>query len=146
MFKSHRGHMQKIIQPVVLTVIRKENKILLTLRQEADPKDTEFNNIWQIPGGGLEFAETPEECAAREAREELGIEIEILRLIPKLYTAVRGNWQGLLIPFVCKMRFPEDKIILNEEASDFRWVTLQEAKNLKLTPFTQMILEEAFTF
>ena len=146
MFKSHRGHMQKIIQPVVLTVIRKENKILLTLRQEADPKDTEFNNIWQIPGGGLEFAETPEECAAREAREELGIEIEILSLIPKLYTAVRGNWQGLLIPFVCKMRFPEDKIILNEEASDFRWVTLQEAKKLKLTPFTNMILEEAFMF
>ena len=138
--------MQKIIQPVVLTVIRKENKILLTLRQEADPKDTEFNNIWQIPGGGLEFAETPEECAAREAREELGIEIEILSLIPKLYTAVRGNWQGLLIPFVCKMRFPEDKIILNEEASDFRWVTLQEAKKLKLTPFTNMILEEAFMF
>jgi 8-oxo-dGTP diphosphatase len=137
--------MQKIIQPVVLTVIRKENKILLTLRREADPEDSQFNNIWQIPGGGLEFAETPEECAMREAREELGIDVEIISLIPRLYTTVRGNWKGLLIPFVCKMKFPEDKIVINEEASDFRWVTLDEAKKLKLTPFSSMIIEEAFS-
>lgn len=142
MSKSSLPH--KVIQPVVLTVIRKEGKILLTLRQEADPEDAAFNNIWQIPGGGLEFAETPEECAAREAREELGIDIEILSLIPKLYTAVRGNWQGLLIPFVCAMKFPESPIVLNEEASDYRWVTLEEAKKLQLTPFTKLILEEAF--
>lgn len=136
--------MQKIIQPVILTVIRKENRILLTLRQEADPQDSEFNNIWQIPGGGLEFAETPEECAIREAREELGIDIEIISLIPRLYTTMRGNWQGLLIPFVCKMKFSGDKIILNEEATDFKWATVHEAKKLDLTPFTEMIIEDAF--
>lgn len=143
MFDSRRGRMSHI-QPVVLVVLRNNGKILLTKRAESDPEDVMFNNIWQIPGGGMEFAETPEETAEREAREELGIDIEVVRLIPAIYTSVRGNWQGLLIPYICKQKFPEQQIVINEEASDFRWVNLQEALKLKLTPFTEMIIEKAF--
>ena len=32
---------------------------------------------WEFPGGKCEENETPKECAIREAREEVGIEIEI---------------------------------------------------------------------
>ncbi len=135
---------QKRIQPVVLTVIKKSNTILVTKRVERDPEDAQFHGIWQIPGGGLEFAETPEETAMREAREELGIEIEIVKLIPAIYTTVRGNWQGLLIPFSCRMKFSDQPIAINHEASDFRWVTLPDALKLPLTPFSEMIIEKAF--
>ncbi len=135
---------QKRIQPVVLAVIKNGNTILVTKRVERDPEDVSFHNIWQIPGGGMEFAETPEETAMREAREELGIDIEIVKLIPAIYTTVRGNWQGLLIPFSCKMKFEDQPIVINEEASDFGWVTLDEALKLPLTPFSEMIIEKAF--
>lgn len=135
---------QQRIQPVVLTVVKKNSKILLTKRAESDPEDAGFNNIWQIPGGGLEFGEKPEETAMREAREELGIDIEIVKLIPAIYTSVRGNWQGILIPYSCKMKYEEQEVVINHEASDYRWVTLDEALKLDLTPFTEMIIELAF--
>jgi 8-oxo-dGTP diphosphatase len=42
------------------------------------------HRILKFPGGGLEFGEGPADCARREAREELGIELGPLR---HLYTA-----------------------------------------------------------
>lgn len=33
-------------------------------------------NVWQFPGGRLEFGETVSECARREVIEEVGIEID----------------------------------------------------------------------
>lgn len=35
-------------------------------------------NLWEFPGGKCEADEMPRDCAIREAREELSVEVEIL--------------------------------------------------------------------
>lgn len=56
--------------------IRKEGKILLGLRSKKSG-----NGTWGPPGGHLEMNETLIECAARETREEAGIEITNVRFM-----------------------------------------------------------------
>lgn len=43
--------------------------------QRDDKPGLAFADMWDFPGGGREDGETPERCAAREVREELGIDI-----------------------------------------------------------------------
>ena len=50
------------------SIIIKDNKILLSYEEK--------NNIYMIPGGGLESNETKEECVIRETKEETGFIIK----------------------------------------------------------------------
>lgn len=52
-------------------ILFKENKLLLIYRER------EGEIYYVFPGGGVEEGETIEECAIREAKEELGIDISI---------------------------------------------------------------------
>lgn len=116
-------------QPVVLAVLQKDDRYLLTLRHDQDPA---FNRKWQLPGGSIEFGEAPEEALHREVREELGIEVKIVRLIPFVDTRVRGTWQGIFISFLCTMTDESANIYLNKEATAWRWFEKKELDYSKL--------------
>jgi mutator protein MutT len=127
-------------QPVMLALIRKGESYLLTLRVD---DNSLFNGKWQIPGGALEFGETPEEGLRREVREELGIEIDIVKLIPFIDISVRGNWQGLFITYLCTLHDDLSEIFLNEEASEYRWLTRKEMEKLPLLKGCIELIDEA---
>lgn len=133
------------IVPVVIAVIHdpRTGKYLLTQRKEIDSEDTEYGHCWNFPGGGLQFGETPVEGLKREIREELGIEIKILKLIPHIFTPIRNMWQGLLICYLCAIIDPIAKIELNNESIDYAWYTLEEISTLHTLPLAFEIAREA---
>lgn len=137
----------KHITPVAVIVLRNEHgEFLMTDRVERDPDDAgivEGADFWQLPGGGVEVGETIEEAAVREAQEELGIEVVPLSTIPKVYSALRSHWHGLLIAVVCRKSDPNAKINLNHESSKYQWVTLEQARSINSFPETYDIMQRA---
>ena len=55
-------------------IITKDDKVLLMKRKGPHGKGT-----WSTPGGHLDFGETPEQGAAREAKEEVGMDASDIR-------------------------------------------------------------------
>lgn len=49
------------------------DRLAVILRDELP--DLPFAGYWDLPGGGREGVETPLECALRECREELGLQV-----------------------------------------------------------------------
>ena len=53
--------------------IIRNNQVLLTKRADVE--------VWTLPGGGVEMGESVAEAAIREAREETGLEVQLIRLV-----------------------------------------------------------------
>jgi ADP-ribose pyrophosphatase YjhB (NUDIX family) len=72
-----RGHILYVNPKVVVGVIPERNGRVLLLRRAIEPR----HGAWTFPGGFMEIDETVEECAAREAHEEIGVEVQVLDLV-----------------------------------------------------------------
>jgi len=132
------------VQQVVIAIIKKQDRYLLTKRVIFDDEDNNFGPYaWNIPGGGVEAGESLVAALIREAKEELGVELSTHTLMPKIFSESRNNWQGIFTTFFCRLKDENSEIVLNEEASEFGWFTIEEVKKLKTLPKTIEMLEEA---
>ena len=58
---------------VVAAILVEDGKIFATQRGYG-----EFKDGWEFPGGKIEAGETPESAVAREMKEELDVEVDIV--------------------------------------------------------------------
>lgn len=98
----------------------------------------------KFPGGGLEFGEGPEDCARREAREELGQEITLIR---HLYTtgffqqsAFRPSDQVVAIYYEATLQdFPVFRVssrafdFPSAESQSLRWIKWNDLREDELS-------------
>jgi 8-oxo-dGTP diphosphatase len=83
------------------------------------------NGRWEAPGGVLEHGETIDDAVRREVYEETGLKIE-----PGALTGVYQNIPRKIIALVYRCLIVDGYLTANDEASDFRWVTADEARSL----------------
>ena len=68
----------KRLKPRAAVIVLKEDKIALLERNRHGTR------YFVFPGGGIDKGETPEQAAAREAMEELGLQVTIGRLVAEV--------------------------------------------------------------
>jgi 8-oxo-dGTP diphosphatase len=92
---------------VACAVIERNRRILAAQRSEAMSLPLK----WEFPGGKIRAEESPEGCLVREIREELGIEVEVVAMLPvSVYCYDTRSIE--LYPYVC--RITEGEIRLAE--------------------------------
>jgi len=94
-------------------ILDDQDRILLCHRRD--------HNLWNLPGGGLEFNEAPWECVVREAKEEVGLDVEVERLVG-IYS--KRNKNDIAFSFVCKVI--DGKITLTDEADQIEYFSIGE--------------------
>jgi A/G-specific adenine glycosylase len=103
---------------VTAAVIRRGNKLLITRR----PPKGLLGGLWEFPGGKQEPGETLEVCLKREIREELGIAIEVGRLLVSVEHAYT-HFRITLHAFECRSRGGRIRLI---GIDDYRWILTRE--------------------
>lgn len=119
--------MKKKIIPVVIGVIKKDNKYLLTKRIHGDKR---YHDKWQFPGGEVNYGESLIDALNRELKEELNVQIEIIKQVPLVFEKIEPDWHGIFITFICKLKKDGALIKLNHEASKFKWFSKEEILQL----------------
>ncbi|MBZ9687397.1 NUDIX domain-containing protein [Clostridium estertheticum] len=76
-------------------------------------------DIWELPGGRMEFGESAEETLIRELLEETGLLVTPIKLLDT-WNCVFDNYQITGIIYLCKIKNTELK--LSDEHDNYKWV------------------------
>ncbi len=132
----------KTFHPIVLIVLHKDRKFLLTKRQIEPDDSPEFDGMWQIPGGGVGWGEDLLASAIREAKEEIGVDVVVERTLAVTQKVDPAyGWHGIFFAFLCKQVDPTAEIKINHEASDYGWYSIEQIRELNVIPSTDDILK-----
>ena len=87
--------------------------------------------LWSVPGGKCEPGETAAQACVREAREETGLVVEIVRHAGQVRFPGGAGDQMVIDDVVC--RVVGGTLVAGDDADDARWVDAAAARALPLT-------------
>jgi 8-oxo-dGTP diphosphatase len=115
---------------IAIAVVRQADRVLIGRRGP----DVTLSGLWEFPGGKIMDGESPAEAAARECREETGLDVEIGPLLAETaYDYPHGSVR--LQFFAAKPRDP-----LQPPAEPFRWVSYAELSHYEFPPANAAVL------
>jgi ADP-ribose pyrophosphatase YjhB (NUDIX family) len=115
---------KEVIQVMVVAgvVIKKDSKYLLL--QEKQPK---AYGLWNFPAGRVDVGESIEQAAIREAKEESGYDVKLIKEIEIFHAfatdVVKHAYEAEITGG--ELNFPEDEIL------DAKWFTFEEITQMK---------------
>jgi 8-oxo-dGTP diphosphatase len=114
------GQLLKIVSAIVVA----DQKVLLLLRDNSP--EIRDPNCWQLPGGGVENGETPDEAIKRELQEEIGIIPRSLRFLISPSAETHA--------YLARLTNEEVKNIKKgNEGKDLRFFSFDELSQIPLT-------------
>ncbi len=115
-----RGHILYVNPKVIVGVIPERRGRILLMRRAIEPRA----GAWTFPGGFMEIDETMEECAVREAQEEVGVEVRLRELVG-VYSRPAPPGPGI-VSIVYWGRIAGGEVSPGREALEARWFRPEE--------------------
>jgi isopentenyldiphosphate isomerase len=129
--------------PVINCVLKYKDKLLLVQRN----KELNFySGYWNGISGFLDDKRSLREKVRAELKEELGIRAKDIKNIQlgEIFhqEALRYKKTWIIHPVLVEVA--TDKILLNWEAINYKWINFKEIKKFKLLPGFDMVLKSLF--
>ncbi len=124
--------------PGVGVVIVEDGRILLVRRGRGV-----YEGRWAVPGGKVAYGERMRDAARREVEEETGLEVEVGEVVWVGETIGPGKppaWHYVLVDFAGRVTGGEPEAA--DDAAEVRWVLLDEALDLPLTPTMDSLIRD----
>lgn len=115
--KKERPHYR-----IAVGIVWKGNKILVSKRKSGGL----LGGLWEFPGGKIQANETSMECAVRELREEVGIQVHPLfsiGIIGHAYTHFSIEMEGIFCEYISGRVRPL-------ECEKCQWISLEDISDL----------------
>lgn len=129
----------------VYAMIIHQNRIALILKSRGP-----YTGMWDLPGGKIEFGESPVQALTREVREEVDLHILTATLVDTLSICVSYETENgesielhhLGVVYKVEADTPEKLRTTgdDQDADQAGWFPLSKALNLQLTPFARTLL------
>ena len=131
----------QIVIKIALVLIEKNGSFLLIKR-----KKPLLGLLWAFPGGVQNPGETEEQSAIREAKEETGLDVEIVGT--KLFEWKHPRTYVQTVYFHCKQLDPNQEAIIGEEyeIAEMEWVPASEVFERFTTESSPLIREFVLSF
>jgi len=124
--------------PVSCAVIYEGKRILACKRK----KGTDRGGKWEFPGGKKEKYESDEECLQRELKEELNIEVQIIKKLKPIIHSYPDK-TIILQGFVCAIAAGMNIEPLNHE--EIKWVEEKDMSNLDWSEADILLIKQIFS-
>jgi len=102
-----------------------------------------WHDNYVVPGGHIELGERSEDALIREVKEETGLDVYDLELLCiQEFIYDEAFWKRkhfIFFDYVCKT--DSKNVILNYEAYDYTWVSLDDSFDLPIDPYTEIAIE-----
>lgn len=118
-------------------IIREDGKMLLV-------RSPKLPGAWSVPGGHVELGESLEEALKRETKEEVNLDVEIIRFLgiqePIYSPEYYKKKHFIFIDFLCRYVSGEPKVD-GIEITKAEWFNPADAVKLELDSFTRHAIE-----
>jgi 8-oxo-dGTP diphosphatase len=104
-------------------IINDKNETLLVKRT---PKSKNEAGFWSKPGGAVEFRESVEDAVKREIKEELGIDIELIRFLGFTNHILKSeNQHWVAFNYLARIIAGEPRNLEPKKIEEIKWFNLK---------------------
>jgi len=122
----------------ISAIIFSDNKLVVTKHSVED-----YGDYYLLPGGGLELGESPIDAIQRECKEEIGVDVEVKRMV--YYKSGYNDTDTYLeLIFLCEPKTQDFKISENEKSVKSIEYMKDESDLLKINFFPKQIIDKVF--
>jgi 8-oxo-dGTP diphosphatase len=122
--------------PVTAAIIEEDGLVLIVKRLPGG----RHPGRWEFPGGKMELAEIPEECLAREMDEEMGVRVEVGKMLAR----VRHSYSDLNVDLMAYSATIKEGALLDRGCESHEWVEPRMLTAYDLLPPDREVAGQVF--